>query len=334
MRLNTFCMTPRPNLRFGPPGVAALALFALAIVWSGGASAQSSRAFELFWDASGDCPPAAEVERDIARLIGESSHERTVHASASVTGNDETGWKVRLRMETGGEVSERAISAPTCRAIAKAVALVVAIAIEPRAASGEPPPPPPSPPPPPPPPPPPEIILPKSLPREKLVLAFVALGPSVAYGLMPRVGVGGELDVGLKVRWFLAEATGALYAPDNITVKAPAGGRFTLWSAGVRACGKAISGQVELFGCGDAIADRLSGKGFGVTNPGSAATTLVAVGIGPRLDVHLGPILFLRADVEGNYAPGRASFVLENVGHVFTAMHLGVGGRLAVGGQF
>ena len=33
----------------------------------------------------------------------------TVRASAAVTGNDD-GWRVRVRMESGGEVSERWLS--------------------------------------------------------------------------------------------------------------------------------------------------------------------------------------------------------------------------------
>src|SRR3546814_5559811 len=81
-------------------------------------------------------PISQEVERDISRLIGESSHERTVRASASVSGSDDA-WRVRVRMETGGEISERSLSAPTCKALEKAVALVIAITIEPRAARSE-----------------------------------------------------------------------------------------------------------------------------------------------------------------------------------------------------
>ena len=87
-----------PNLRFGSPGMVGLALACSAMAWSGLARAQSARSFDLVWDAPPECPSSQEVERDIARLIGESSHERTVRASAVVSTTDD-GWRVRVRME-------------------------------------------------------------------------------------------------------------------------------------------------------------------------------------------------------------------------------------------
>jgi hypothetical protein len=294
-------------------------------------AAENARSFDLTWDAPPDCPTAQEVERDISRLIGESSHERTVRASATVSGGDE-GWKVRVRMETGGEVSERSLSAPTCRALEKAVALVIAITIEPRAASGEPlpPPPPPVEPPPPKPPPPPPVVV-----REPMPLKwFAALGPTTEIGLLPQVGVGGELSVGFRIPIFSAELSGAVFAPESASVSGPSGGRFTLASGGLRACGRALGGQVELLGCAETLVSRLAGRGFGVTTPGSASTMLASFGIGPRLDVRLSPILHLLVDVDATYTPGRASFVLDNVGRVYTARHYGMNGRLGLAAQF
>jgi hypothetical protein len=234
-------------------------------------------------------------------------------------------------METGGEISERSLSAPTCRALEKAAALVIAITIDPRAASGEPPPPPPSPPvetvPPKPPPP-----VARETPRA--LKFFAALGPATEIGLLPNLGVGGELGVGLRLPVVSAELAGAIYAPESTNVKGPAGGRFTLASAGLRLCGRILEGQVALFGCADTFTHRLAAKGFGVTVPGSAATTLVAFGLGPRVDIHLGPTFFVLFEVAASYVPGRANFVLDNVGRVYTATHVGMNGRLALAAQF
>jgi hypothetical protein len=324
-------MSLRPNLRFGPLGVAGVAL-ALTLSTTPCRAAENARSFELTWDAPPECPTAQEVERDITRLIGESSHERTVRASATVTGSDD-GWKVRVRMESSGEVSERSLSAPTCRALEKAVALVIAITIEPRAASGEPPPPPPppppvEPPPPKPPPPPPPVV------HEPPLKGFAALGPATEIGLLPELGVGGELSVGLRLSIFSAELSGAIYAPESTTVMGPNGGRFILASGGLRACGRVLGGQVELFGCGETTVNRLAGRGFGVTVPESASTLLAGFGVGPRVDVRLSPVFLLLFDVEAIYAPGRASFVLDNVGRVYTAKHVGMSGRFGLAAQF
>ena len=322
-----------PNLRFGSPAMVGLALACSTFAWSGLAPAQNTRSFDLVWDAPPECPSAQEVERDIARLIGESSHERTVRASAVVSSTDD-GWRVRVRMETSGEISERSITAPTCRALEKAVALVVAITIEPRAAVSETPAPPaPSPPPPPNdvPKPPPIVVREPAPSRLKW---FAAMGTSTEIGLFPRLGVGGELDIGLRLPMFSAEISGALFAPQSTTLTGSAGGHFNLASMGVRACGRVLGGQVEVFGCADTVVNRLAGRGFGVTTPSSASTMLATFGLGPRVDVRLSPTLFLLVDIGATYTPGRASFVLDNVGRVYTATHVGMNGRLGFGAQF
>ncbi len=323
-------MSPRPNLRFGSPGIVAIGIVLSALTWPGAARADNVRSFDLTWQAPPECPSGQEVERDISRLIGESSHERTVRAFAAVTASED-GWRVRVRLETGGEVSERSLAAPTCRALEKAVALVVAITIEPRAAASEPPPvlPPPQ-----------NDVAPKPLSpavvREptRALQGFAVLGPATEVGLLPQLGLGGELDAGLRLPAFSVELLGALYAPQRNTVKGSTGGRFTLASAGIRACGRIFGVQVELLGCADSLVNRLASRGFGVTTPGSASTWLVTVGLGPRVDIRLGPTFLLRFDVGAGYAPGRANFVLDNVGRVYTATHVEVNGRLGLAARF
>jgi hypothetical protein len=163
---------------------------------------------------------------------------------------------------------------------------------------------------------------------------LAAVGPATEVGLLPQLSLGGELDIGLRLPAISGEVSGALYAPQSTTVRGSTGGRFTLASAGVRACGRVFGGQVELFGCADTHVNRLAAHGFGVTSPGSAATTLVTFGLGPRVDVRLGPTLFVLFEISASYAPGRANFVLDNVGRVYTATHLGMNGRLALAAQF
>jgi hypothetical protein len=170
--------------------------------------------------------------------------------------------------------------------------------------------------------------------REPPLKWFAALGPATEVGLLPQLSVGGELNVGLRIPIFSAELSGSLYAPESTTVKGASGGRFTLAAGGVRACGRVLGGQVELFGCAETMVNRLAGRGFGVTAPGSASTMLAGFGIGPRIDVRLSPVFLLLFDIDASYAPGRASFVLDNVGRVYTAKHLGMSGRLGIAAQF
>jgi hypothetical protein len=326
-------MTPRVHRRLASSVV--LAICALATRTG---RADDVRWLDLAWQAPAECPPGSEIEREIARLVGASPRVKgTLRAIVDVTGSDEQAWRARVRTDYGGEVGERTLEGATCRAVAKAAALVISLMVDSSAgkvepAPARPPAPAPQPTPParkepePPPPPPPVAIEPA---RGTPVRGFVAFGPRSELGLFENPGFGFELALGARVPAGSLELAAAAYLPENITAaRTAAGGRFSLRSLAGRACPRVMSGDVELFACAGASFDRLSAQGFGVTNPGSAATNLITLSLGPGLDFVVTRSVRLTFGIEAAYTPGRAHFVLENVGPVHTAASLGGSARL------
>ena len=322
-------MLTRATRRFGTSLALALAVLGAPFA----VQAEEGRWLELTWRAPPDCPPASEIEKEITRLVGSSRREgATVRAVVDVTGSDEQGWRANVRTEYRGETGDRTLEGATCRAVARAAALVIALPVDSKAHPPEPPPPPPPPPEPivkPP------VVVPTPLPAERPLRWFVAIGPRSEVGLLQSPGFGLGIGLGARIPLASIELFGAGYLPQSTTVDgSAAGGRFTLVSAGVRLCPRLVRGMVEVFACASASLDRLSAQGFGVTTPGSASTTLATVLVGPGVDFSLTRAHRLRLGVDATYTPGNARFVLANVGPVHTAAKYGGVARLELGWYF
>jgi hypothetical protein len=312
---------PRVNRRLAPSF--ALALFAL---WARAGRADEGRWLDLSWQAPPECPPGAEIEREITRLVGSSPKVKgPLRAVVEVTGAGTAPWRARVRTDYAGELGDRTIEGATCRAVAKAVALVISLTIDsnagkidtlppPRREIEQPPPPPP--------------VFPETPPPMPL-RGFVAFGPRSELGILTNPGFGLELALGARIPAVSLELAGVAYLPENMTVAGTAvGGRFTLFSIAGRVCPRIVRGAVELFVCAGGSFDRLSAQGFGVSSPGSASTSLGTVSLGPGMEFRLTHALRLLAGVEADYTPGRARFVLDNIGQVHTASQLGGSARL------
>ena len=262
------------------------------------AGADTARVFELDWQAPAGCPTAAEVEREITRLIGAGKRNRsTVRAFGQVSGKD-GDWRVQIRLQDEGNASERSFEGNTCRAVTKVASLIIALAIEPNAGSAqetlpvpkEKPEPPPAPPPPP-------------ARREPALRATVAAGPFAELAVLPKVAWGFELAAGLRWPAIAVDVRAGAALPQSADVASfPAGGNFSLLTAGLRVCGRALSGSTELFVCATGLVDRVQGEGYGVTTPAAATAILGAAGLGPRLDVALGENWRLSLAGEATYA--------------------------------
>jgi hypothetical protein len=307
---------------------------ALIPLWATSAHADEGRWLDLSWQAPPECPPGADIEREITRLVGTSPRVKGgLRAVVDVTG-DEHGWRARVRTDYAGELGDRTIAGATCRAVAKAAALVISLTIDSNAGKVD------TTPTPPPAPPrrEPEIFLPPPVapPAAPIpVHGFVALGPRTEMGLLANPGFGVELALGARIPMGSLELAGAVYLPQNVTAAGgSAGGKFTLLSLGGRACPRLVRGDVELFACAGGSFDRLSAQGFGVSTPGSNATNLVSVTLGPGMDFLLARGLWLVVAGDATYTPGHARFVLENIGPVHTASRFGGSARLQLAWYF
>src|SRR5258708_2813475 len=111
--------------------IAALGLLLAAIVGLPAARAEPP-SFSLTWDAPPDCPDAATVRHAVERLLaGESDTSVHVDARATVARGDRGSLRVKLVTVREGRIGERTFEATSCRSLADATALIVALTIDP-----------------------------------------------------------------------------------------------------------------------------------------------------------------------------------------------------------
>ena len=312
-------MAFRPNPRFGPSALL------VAILFSGNVGqAEPASSFELSWQAPATCPSRDEVAREIGRLIGDAARARaTVRAFAEVTRHDEEGWRVHIRLQEGTHQSERSFDGPSCQAVTRVAALIIALTIDPTAGSA------------PEPAPPRPVEKPPSSPPnappagEAPLKWFLGAGPLFEQRLLPRLGFGVEVSLGMRLPAFSAELRGAasLSQPTDAT-SAGAGGRFFLAAMGARVCARIVPGMAEIFGCAAGSLDRLQADGYGVTLPGSATATFGTLALGPRVDFRLGVAPSISLGAEATHTFSEADFVLDNIGSVHRTPRWGVSARL------
>jgi hypothetical protein len=114
-----------------PPGrmsarhvLGATAVFAVASV---AVNARAQAPLTLEWQAPDGCPTGPSVTRAVEKLITEPPG-RVLEASATITKLGER-WAAEIRTPRG----ERRLDGESCRAVAEAVAMVLALAIDPNA---------------------------------------------------------------------------------------------------------------------------------------------------------------------------------------------------------
>ncbi len=311
---------------------AAAAFVAIGLFSSRPLRAEPARPFHLSWQAPAACPTSQEVEREITRLIGDASRNRaTVRAFAEVTHRD-GDWRVQIRIQDGERVSERSFDGASCRAITKVASLIIALAIEPNAGAApetaapvareapEPPAPPPS-------------RAPER--AEPSLRGFLAAGALAELRLLPRLGFGFEIGVGMRLPSVSVELRGAALLPQPAELpSSAAGGRFSSLMAGLRACARIVEATPEIFACAAGFVDRVQAEGYGVTVPASATALLAGAALGPRIDFSLNEALRLSLAAEATHTFGDANFRLDNLGNVHRTPRWGGSARVHVAWLF
>lgn len=285
----------------------------LAVPLTAGAQAAP---FHLRWSGPINCPDEAQVARDTQRLLGGSTaapRDAPIEADAQVTGAA-GGFELVLRVGSTEQTRTRKLAAPSCDELARAAALVVALAVDPSLSLAE-------------------ADQPKSsqsapgltCPEPATVVsppicpvcasctsppaipkpnadatwrsALVA-GTSVAYGelpqLLPRPNLG--LAYRADAFWFELSAGAAFASSRRLS-----GGRvatFSQWYAAPRFCVQSELGWARVGGCAVAELGSVRASGFGVEFPKTQRDWWVAPGVGLQLSRRMtsGAELFLGAD--------------------------------------
>ncbi|MGH7293351.1 MAG: hypothetical protein ACRELB_00390, partial [Polyangiaceae bacterium] len=120
-----------------PPLARALAIMvaASALVLGATSTAQGQAASSgVVWDAPpADCPDQAYVRRAVDQLLSGDGPPPAVHvdARARVT-HPGSQWQVHLTTVREGTTGERIVQSSSCRSLADATALIVALTIDPQ----------------------------------------------------------------------------------------------------------------------------------------------------------------------------------------------------------
>ena len=96
----------------------------------------ASPPIDIQWEAPGECPDARSLRASIERLLGrrlETLPDPHVRASGRVHKNDAGNWEVQVQLAVGERVESDNLVAKRCSALADAMALKVALAIDPLA---------------------------------------------------------------------------------------------------------------------------------------------------------------------------------------------------------
>jgi hypothetical protein len=254
------------------------------------AQASGGARVNLRWSAPEGCPDAAHVTGEVDRLLGEESPRPAAQLDVAATVTRDDGGELTVRLETQGDGGARVreIKGTSCAAVADAAALLVALIIDPVAASRAvpapsppvvPPPPVPSPPPPAPPPPalPPPVPVPPSPPGPASTLrpSLRLLGWTLAdAGSLPGISAafGGKAVMVIAPLRF--ELGGGVWFDRRTTVpqQPSAGGNVGLAAGSADACWSFLRpGPLELGPCLGFELGRLHADGFGGTTQGGGS---------------------------------------------------------------
>jgi hypothetical protein len=272
----------------------------LAILTGAGtARAQDAQDFVFSWQAPAGCPGSMEVRTEIARLLGGSIGNLPggrLQARAVVTQGQT--WAVVLETESLGNVGQRSLETDSCRELANATALIIALMIDPEAVAAH------SAPPPPPPPRSPE---PASQPtsRPEYTAGIIVAGNQGALP-SPDVGLGGTLGVAGQGWRVDVRASYGLRRDQKARAPLPAGGygQFNFTSALLAGCLNLGSQRAAWGPCAVAEFGVVSAKGVGVNRSLPAQVPWWALGAGAyaaiqvtrrwAIPIHLDALLPLR----------------------------------------
>jgi hypothetical protein len=280
--------------------------------------------FTVTWDAPADsCPDQAYVRRGVEQLLGEGGPPAArVEADARVEHLDDGQWRVNLATLREGERGGRTLESTSCRSLADATALIVALTIDPERVAAH---------------------RTSALTPEQIAAALApdftaapetasiipsassapppSLGesPGAAAGASPvplavLAGVSGDvgtlphpaygLTLGAAFLWerLRLEAYGAYWSTEAgqaVGASPGVGGNFFLADGGLRGCWLPVLGRFEIAACPGLELGVLHGQGVGVNEPLSQSSVWVAATALGRVSWRIAPFfdLYLEAGI-------------------------------------
>lgn len=341
-----------------------IATFALAQPGEPSPSDPGTASVAIDWQAPGSCPTRESVESAVVEASGAAiaAADGASVVTETVVEAEADGFRATVSVRRGSSTDTRVLQTEDCVLLARAVAIVIAVALDPVAVATqftpEPEPKPePEPEPEPitdplpitapepitepepitdqPPAPPPR----RSSSREDLPLEYGAgLALGVGGRVLPGAGVGFALSPFVGIRRVHARAVVQYWLPRTQTLpnNLQAGGRFQLAAAGVRLCPNVTFGpapdRVRLPLCAGVDFGALLGSGAGdaVQAETNASAFWSAVTLEAGAAVVIAPRVSLFAAFEGAISLSRPRFFLENGGELHESARFGPRGLIGI----
>jgi hypothetical protein len=292
------------------------------------AAPEGSPAIELRWDAPAPCPDRSRIDADLDRFLADGARrdDAPVVIDARVTRDGEK-FVLALQVKAPSGAIDKTMRADDCRVLASAVALVVAVLLDPtavvetvereRAAVPVVPPPVPEP----------AKPEPKPRPPKRKFEVQGLLRPFVAgsFGPLPRFGVATGGIAGVRIGRARVEVHAIWEAPQQADAPGvDAGATFDLWAVGPRGCFAPRWRTLEVPVCGGGEIGQIRGRGSGLSVARSAHATWAALTAGATLLWVPLRWIAVGGGVDGVVALTRPSFVVDDVGLVHRPRPAGV----------
>jgi hypothetical protein len=319
-------MRGRRDLRHVVLGVSSAICFA-RLGATGRAWAEQPGAFMFRWSAPEECPSQQQVAAEIVRLVGGEPrlHESELQADVTVSGGPR--WSAQLTTHRAGRTGRRSLEAPSCKAVADAVALIIALSTDPDGvaavregaslSTAQ------------------VVQAPASTERRLRILASVHTQGRL--GTSPGTDAGVGLGIGLAGARWRAELrwTYGLRRDQVAALPSGAAGRFNVATGSLTGCVDVGRQKLALGPCAVAEAGRVSATGYGATAAFSKDVPWLALGGGVFTSMALSG--HLRASIEMDVlAPlYRPDYVFQDIpGVVFKAPPVGTRALVDVSFQF
>jgi hypothetical protein len=269
----------------------------------------------LEWTAPPECPTRDEMFERITRTIGKTEGTPDpVRAWASALQEESGDWRGEVELSAFGQTATRSVHGNSCRAVSDALALIIALVVNPDAPPAIPPEPRTTPDASPPP----ANVAPPAPARRHPRFIFGASG-LIDTGTLPSPSYGGEVYAGWTPGRPELEVVGAGLSTVNGMLASRPGQGASFWLAhvGGRGCYELLDRAFNLAPCVGLGGEWIVAKGFGSSQPANGTAVLAVTSLGARTRARLSRHFALSIGVEAVVPLARPSFDIDNAGTVF-----------------
>lgn len=331
-------------------------LVVVGICFGSAREARAQSLLDLTWDAPSSCPGRAWVLANVQRLVTTMPTQplRVMAVAREADGR----WSVDLEMR-GAASGTRTFHAGSCTSVARATALIVALALDPQAATlasdelakgeasesgrdgeraqsveaatppdhaakletrGE-------------------TLSSTTGPSDRGPRPLAFLGATVERGLLPGVALASTVGVGVVWRALRADVRGQLApsASASLARLPTVGADFSYAALALRGCAGHTTPSLAVYGCASMQGARVAGEGSGATETYRQTAWLTTFLPGILLRVPGRSVLSLEVEVEAVMALTRPEFVIvsrDTSERLYRVPSVGVRGSLAASVRF